>query len=79
VASANLAGRTLADLVAGSDTERTALPFVGHRWRRWEPEPLRWIGINLGRALAPLADVSEERRGRPSRILGGVLSRLTGG
>lgn len=79
VASANLAGRTLADLVAGSETERTALPFVGHRWRRWEPEPLRWIGINLGRALAPLADVSEERRGRPSRILGGVLSRLTGG
>jgi glycine/D-amino acid oxidase-like deaminating enzyme len=79
VASANLAGRTLADLVAGSDTDRTSLPFVGHRWRRWEPEPLRWIGINLGRALAPLADVSEERRGKPSRILGGVLTRLTGG
>lgn len=79
VAGANLAGRTLADLVAGSDTERTALPFVGHRWRRWEPEPLRWIGINLGRALAPLADVSEARRGRRSRIVGGVLSRLTGG
>lgn len=79
VASANLAGRTLADLVAGSDTERTTLPFVGHRWRRWEPEPLRWIGINLGRALAPLADASEERSGRPSRILGGVLARLTGG
>lgn len=79
VTGANLAGRTLADLVAGSDTERTSLPFVGHRWRRWEPEPLRWVGINLGRALAPLADAAEGRRGRPARLLGGVLSRLTGG
>lgn len=79
VAGAHLAGRTLADLVTGSDTERTALPFVGHRWRSWEPEPLRWIGINLGRALAPLADTVEARRGRPSRLLGGALSRLTGG
>lgn len=79
VASANLAGRTLADLVLGADTERTTLPFVGHRWRRWEPEPLRWIGINLGRALAPLADSVETRTGRPSRVLGGALSRLTGG
>lgn len=79
VTSANLAGRTLADLVAGTRSERTSLPFVGHRWRRWEPEPLRWVGINLGRALAPMADVVEERTGRPSRLLGGVLTRLTGG
>ncbi len=79
VTSANLAGRTLADLVAGADTERTRLPFVGHYARRWEPEPLRWIGINLGRSLAPLADAAEERTGKPSKLLGGVLSKLTGG
>jgi len=79
VTSANLAGRTLADLVAGEDTERTRLPFVGHRARRWEPEPLRWVGINLGRTLAPLADAAEGRSGKPSRVLGGVLSKLTGG
>ncbi len=77
VTSANLAGRTLADLVLGRATARTRLPFVGHRWRRWEPEPLRWVGINLGRALAPLADSVERRTGRPSRVLGGLLSRLT--
>jgi glycine/D-amino acid oxidase-like deaminating enzyme len=46
VAAANLAGRTLADLIAGRQTERTTLPWVGHRSRRWEPEPLRWLGIN---------------------------------
>lgn len=78
VAGSHLAGITLADLVAGASTERTRLPFVGHRWRRWEPEPLRWIGINLGRTLAPLADSMEERSGRPSRIVGGLLDRLTG-
>ena len=79
VTSAYLAGRTLADLVTGADSERTRLPFVGHRWRRWEPEPLRWVGINLGRSLAPLADASERRRGKPARFLGGILARLTGG
>ncbi len=79
VTSANLAGRTLADLVTGRDTQRARLPFVGHHWRRWEPEPLRWVGINLGRALAPLADAAEDRSGRPSRLLGGLLARLTGG
>lgn len=78
VTGSHLAGRTLADLVSGASTDRTRLPFVGHRWRRWEPEPLRWIGINLGRALAPLADSMERRSGRPSRLLGGALSRLTG-
>ncbi len=45
VAAANLAGRTLADLVLGESTERTMLPWVDQRARRWEPEPLRWLGI----------------------------------
>ncbi|GAA0664223.1 FAD-dependent oxidoreductase [Kitasatospora atroaurantiaca] len=50
VATANLAARTLRDLVQrdsgqGGDTELTGLPWVGHRVRRWEPEPFRWIGV----------------------------------
>ncbi|MFH8937028.1 NAD(P)/FAD-dependent oxidoreductase [Streptomyces griseosporeus] len=51
VATANLAGRTLCDLVqqdsgqAGA-TELTGLPWVGHRVRKWEPEPLRWLGVH---------------------------------
>nr|WP_202881333.1 FAD-dependent oxidoreductase [Pedococcus badiiscoriae] len=77
VAAANLAGRTLADLVTGRHTPLTELPWVGHRSRRWEPEPLRWTGINAGLRLAHAADLEEARTGRPAR-LGRVLTALTG-
>jgi glycine/D-amino acid oxidase-like deaminating enzyme len=79
VAAANLAGRTLADLVTGADSELTRLPWVGHRSPRWEPEPLRWLGINGVRLLAGSADAAEERSGRPARLRGRVLARLAGG
>lgn len=45
VTGTNLAGRTLADLVLNRTTPLTELPWVGHRSRAWEPEPLRWIGV----------------------------------
>ncbi|MCP2311167.1 NAD(P)/FAD-dependent oxidoreductase [Kitasatospora paracochleata] len=45
VTSANLAGRTLRDLILRQDTDLAQLPWVGRRVRRWEPEPLRWLGI----------------------------------
>ncbi len=77
VAATNLAGRTLADLVTGRHTAITELPWVGHRSRRWEPEPLRWAGINAGLRVAHAADREEARTGRPAR-LGRVLSALTG-
>jgi glycine/D-amino acid oxidase-like deaminating enzyme len=67
VAAANLAGRTLADLIVGVDSERTDLPWVGHRSRRWEPEPLRWLGINGALRVMSSADGAEERSGVPSR------------
>jgi glycine/D-amino acid oxidase-like deaminating enzyme len=63
VASANAAGRGLADLILGIDSPETRLPWVGHRSRRWEPEPLRWLGIHAYRALARLADAAGRRRG----------------
>ena len=68
VTTTNLAGRTLADLVLGRDTELTRLPWVGHRSRSWEPEPLRWLGINTGLRAMTWADREEDRTGRPSRI-----------
>jgi hypothetical protein len=76
VSTTNLAGRTLCDLILGRDTGLTALPWVGHRSRRWEPEPLRYLGINAGLLLAASADRAEERTGRStwrSRALGRVL------
>lgn len=78
VATTNLAGRTLADLITGVPSELTALPWVGHRSRRWEPEPLRWLGINAGLLLATSADRVEQRTGRPARRAA-LMSRLTGG
>jgi glycine/D-amino acid oxidase-like deaminating enzyme len=72
-----LAGRTLADLVLGRDTDRTHLPWVNHRWRKWEPEPFRWAGITAMTALMASADAAEARTGRPARRAA-LLARLTG-
>jgi len=77
VATTNLAGRTLADLILARDTDLTRLPWVGHRSPRWEPEPLRWLGINATRRLARAADDVEYRTGRASRRAA-LLSRITG-
>jgi glycine/D-amino acid oxidase-like deaminating enzyme len=78
VSTTNLAGRTLCDLILRRATDLTTLPWVGHRSRRWEPEPLRYLGINAGLRLAGSADRAEERTGRATwrsraldRVLGG--------
>lgn len=78
VSTTNLAGRTLADLVTGARSHLTGLPWVGHRSRGWEPEPLRWLGVNAGLAVMSAADRTEARTGRPSRIAA-VAGRLLGG
>jgi glycine/D-amino acid oxidase-like deaminating enzyme len=77
VSTSNLAGRTLADLVLGRETETTALPWVGHRSPSWEPEPLRWLGVSAALAAMSTADAVEARTGRPARRAR-VLDRLTG-
>ena len=64
VSTTNLAGRTLRDLILERESELTSLPWVGHRSRKWEPEPLRYLGINAGLRLAGRADRAEERAGR---------------
>jgi glycine/D-amino acid oxidase-like deaminating enzyme len=69
VATANLAGRTLSDLIRGVDSDLVRLPWVGHRSRRWEPEPVRWLGVNLTLQSLRWADAEEARTGRQSRLL----------
>ncbi len=76
VAPSNLAGRTLADLITRTDSPRTDLPWVGHRSRNWEPEPLRWLSINGGLRVMGLADRSEARSGQPSRLAKGMRRLL---
>ena len=77
VATANLAGRTLSDLILGRTTDLTALAWVNHRSRRWEPEPLRWLGVNAGLHLVGTADREEARSGKPARRAT-TLARLLG-
>jgi hypothetical protein len=77
VTTTNLAGRTLADLVLGRDTDLTRLPWVGHRSRSWEPEPIRWLGINAGLHAMAWGDAEERRTGRQS-LLARVVSPLLG-
>jgi len=67
VAAANMAGRTLADLITSTDSDLVTLPWVGVRSRRWEPEPLRWLGIRGTRLVMDRADRTEFRRDRRSR------------
>jgi glycine/D-amino acid oxidase-like deaminating enzyme len=78
VSTTNLAGRTLADLVLGTDSDLTRLPWVNHRSRSWEAEPLRWLGINAGIRIMSWADRQEARTGRQSRAAQ-VMGRLLGG
>jgi glycine/D-amino acid oxidase-like deaminating enzyme len=68
VATTNLAGRTLRDLVLRRDTALVRHPWVGHESRTWEPEPLRWLGINAGLRAMTLADAEERLTRRPSLV-----------
>ena len=87
VAAANLAGRTLADLVGGERSPLTTLPWVGHRSRSWEPEPARWAGVHGLYALYRLADRLEspvpgdtvgDSRVRVGEALGRVGDAISG-
>jgi len=70
VAAANLAARTLRDLILGRDSELTRLPWVGHRAFAWEPEPLRWLAVQTVYGAFRAADALEDRSGRPSWLAG---------
>jgi glycine/D-amino acid oxidase-like deaminating enzyme len=77
LSTTNLAGRTLADLLTGADTELTRLPWVGHRSPDWEPEPLRFLGANAGMLAMSAADL-EERVTRRRSIIARVMGPLVG-
>ncbi len=78
VSTTNLAGRTLAQLILGIESELTTLPWVNHHSPRWEPEPFRWLGINAGLRLPTGADDHEARTGRPSPWRERLLAKLVG-
>ncbi|GDX33074.1 FAD-dependent oxidoreductase [Actinomycetes bacterium] len=70
VGTTNLAGRTLTELITGDPKtpgNLTTLPWVNHHSPKWEPEPLRWLGTNIGLRVMSSADDLEARTGRSSR------------
>ena len=64
VATANLFGRILTDLISGAVTPLTQLPTVNHRSPRWEPEPFRWLGIRYAQEGFARLDRDAERTGK---------------
>ena len=70
-----LAANSMADLILGKNTVRASLPYVGWKSAKWEPEPLRWLGVNLGIKLSELADIEEKITRRPS-LLGKLIEKL---
>ena len=67
VVAASISGRTMADLILGRDTDLTTLPWVGHRQRNWEPEPLRFIASRAIVGILGSADRIEPRLGHTAR------------
>lgn len=78
VAAANLAGRTMADLILDRQTDRVTLPWVGVHSRPWEPEPFRWIGVRTSGHLLAAADDSETRTGKTARLAMKIAHLLRG-
>ncbi|NPD15203.1 FAD-binding oxidoreductase [Xinfangfangia sp. D13-10-4-6] len=79
VSTSNFSGQTLADLVLDRETERTSLPWVNRRPRKWEIEPLRWLGVHGMYRLYHLADAREARSGSTkTSVFAGLANRLTG-
>jgi glycine/D-amino acid oxidase-like deaminating enzyme len=63
VATSNLSGRVLADLITGRKSELTTLPCVNHRSPNWEPEPFRYIGVHYIQHAYWKIDQKAERTG----------------
>ncbi|MEV7887330.1 NAD(P)/FAD-dependent oxidoreductase [Streptomyces sp. NPDC002817] len=84
VATTNLAARTLRDLVQldsgqGGTTGLTGLPWVGHKVRKWEPEPFRWLGVQGMYATYRAADRREAAtQGAQSSRLARIADRIAG-
>ena len=67
VALSYLAGRTAAHVVLDDGHDLVDSPLVAPPGPQWEPEPVRWAGINGLLALTSLADAVEARTRRPAR------------
>ncbi len=76
VGPANLAGRTLAELILERDTHRATLPLVGKPFPRWEPEPLRFMGYAALTRFAETLDDANLQGRRTPRLRGAIYNHF---
>lgn len=78
VTATNLAGRTLTDLILGNASDIVDLPWVNHRVRFWEPEPLRWLAVKALYTAYGWADSAEQSRRRTTSPLAKIADLVSG-
>lgn len=78
VTTTNLAGRTITDLILENRSDITSLPWVNHRVRKWEPEPLRWIATKGLYTAYGFADSSELRGRTTTSPIARIADLITG-
>src|SRR5699024_2041031 len=74
VTASYVAGRTVASLISERDSPKSAHAWIRKAPRRWEPEPLRWIGSRSVQTLYQVADAVEHRRGGEQTSMFGKLA-----
>ena len=72
VAPSHLAGKVIADLVTGADTDSTRLPMVNSKPKMFPPEPLRSIGAAVVRRAIIAKDTAEEMGRRPNPVMSAI-------
>ncbi len=77
VGASNLAGRIMCDLVAGEKSDLTTLAWVDDVPRRWEPEPIRWLGVKSIEFFGDRAD-RREANNQSAGIWGSLFNRFVG-
>lgn len=79
VTASYVAGRTVAELIAEQDSPLTESAWVRKVPRKWEAEPLRWIGSRSVQMMYKAADTIEHRRGgEDTSIFGRMANKISG-
>ena len=63
-----LASKTLVAEILDSVSPLRNLHFINRKMKKWEPEPLRYLGVNSLVKLSAIADQEEAWTGRPSVV-----------
>ena len=76
VAFSCLAAESMANEILTTDSDTRHLAFMQHKSPKWEPEPLRWIGINAMIALTQRVDEAEDNEKGAGFIAKQLLQRF---